>query len=502
MKSLVVGLVLAVTPAPAPVDGYLADALAATGLPGVSVVVTHGDRVVHATGAGHDSAGRPVTADTPMRVASVSKSFTAAGVLTLVEDGRLSLDAPVRRWLPTVPDGVTVRHLLNQTSGLADSTVNIGELESARTLAEYADRFEATLAAPPGTRWSYCNANYDLAARLAEVVSGQPFDEFMASAVFAPLGMHDTSVGGAAADGYNSLFGVWFSRPELDGGPAVNGSGGVVTTAADMGRWLVAQNGHGPFPASLPRTMQEPSAVDDYGMGWAPDGELLVHSGNLWTYNAVQAIDPATGYGYAVMTNGAGLYDDTRDILDGLVALTRGESPAVPGGGRQTFEWVLAGVGLVALALGALGVARARRWTVKRLAKHPRKSREEPDKNAESPTLSTHLDPHPFPGATRHASLPGGTDNSRASRGSVDNRWGCGQRGWWVWTCLRLVPSLLPVLVLACYPQVVSFISAGRTVLWAQLFYFALPLTVVVAVCALAGFAVFVARVWRLRSAW
>lgn len=68
--------------------------------------------------------------------------------------------------------------------------------------------------------------------------------------------------------------------------------------------------------------------------------------------------------------------------------------------------------------------------------------------------------------------------------------------------CLRLVPSLLPVLLFVFYPQVVSFISAGRTVLWAQLFYFALPLTVVVGIAAVAGFAVFAVRVWRLRSAW
>lgn len=75
MKSLVVGLVLAVTPpAPATIDEYLSSALESTGLPGVSVVVTHDDRIVRATGAGHDSQGHPVMADTPMRVASVSKA--------------------------------------------------------------------------------------------------------------------------------------------------------------------------------------------------------------------------------------------------------------------------------------------------------------------------------------------------------------------------------------------------------------------------------------------
>jgi CubicO group peptidase (beta-lactamase class C family) len=489
MKSLVVGLVLAVSPAPAPtsIDNFLDQALDGTGLPGMSVVVTLGDRVVHATGAGHDSAGRPVTADTPMRVASVSKSFTAAAVMTLAEDGRLGLDDPVR--LPNVPAGVTVRQLLNQTSGLADPAVNIGELESARTLAEYADRLDATLAAPPGTTWAYSNANYDLAARVVEVVSGRPFDEYVREAVFEPLGMRDSTVGGPAADGYNSLFGRWFSRPELAGGPAVNGSGAVVTTAADMGRWLVAQNGHGPFSGEVLATMHAPSRVDEYGMGWSPDEDgLLVHSGNLWTYNAIQAIDPATGYGYAVMTNGAGLYDDTGDILAGLVALTKGEDPETPGGSRQLVEWLLAAMSATALTLGLWGVTRAKRWANRRLATIA--------DNTPAPTLSR-----------GRPALPVYQVEATKTRGqgpTVDNPVGCGQLRRWGWIGLRLVPCLVPALLFVLYPQLVSFVSAGRTVLWAQLFYFALPLTVALGVAAVAGLAVLVARVVRvvrLRSA-
>ncbi|SDF43760.1 CubicO group peptidase, beta-lactamase class C family [Lentzea fradiae] len=441
MRTLAAGLVLALFPAPATIDTYLDRALDATGLPGVAVVVTHGDKVVHATGAGHDAHGNAVTENTPMRVASVSKSFTAAAVMTLVEDGRVELDDEVHDHLPQLPPRITVRHLLNQTSGISDNSVDIAKLTEARTLADYVGLLPPVNAAEPGTRFAYSNVNYNVAARLVEVLSGESYEDYLRRHVFEPLGMHDSLAGGDAPNGFNSLYGVWFDRPELGDGPAVGGSGTVVTTAHDMGRWLVAQNGHGPFSAESLATMHEPSDVDDYGMGWQPDGNgLLVHSGNLWTYNAIQAIDPETGYGYAVMTNGAALVDDTSTILAGLIALSRGEAPAEPDNTRQLVDWMLAAFGLLSVALGVLGVVRARRWAERRR----------------------------------------------------------GRRSWL--TAARLVAVALPALLFVSYPQAVSFISSGRTVLWSQLWYFALPLTITLAVAALAGIAVITARVVRLVS--
>ncbi|SES33087.1 CubicO group peptidase, beta-lactamase class C family [Lentzea xinjiangensis] len=437
------GLVLGLLPAPTPVsiDTYLDRVLDSTGLPGVSVVVTHGHKVVHATGAGHDAHGGAVTENTPMRVASVSKSFTAAAVMTLVEDGRVGLDDEVHDHLPQLPPRITVRRLLNQTSGISDDSVDIGRLTEARTLAEYVDLLPPVDAAGPGTRFAYSNVNHNVAARLVEVVSGQSYEDYLRRHVFEPLGMHDSRAGGDAPNGFNSLYGVWLNRPELDDGPAVGGSGTMITTAHDMGRWLIAQNGHGPFATESLDTMHGPSDVHDYGMGWHPDGNgLLVHSGNLWTYNAIQAIDPKSGYGYAVMTNGAALVDDTGTILDGLIALSRGGAPAEPGSPRQLVDLVLAATGLLAVALGVLGVVRARRWAERRR----------------------------------------------------------GRRSWL--TAVRLVVVGLPVVLFAFYPQVVSFVSSGRTVLWAQLGYFALSLTVTLAAAALAGLAVLTARVVRLVS--
>ncbi|ONI80681.1 penicillin-binding protein [Saccharothrix sp. ALI-22-I] len=444
-------------PSKTTIDDYMAKAMHGTDLPGLSVVVTHRDRVVHAAGYGQDSAGAPITADTPMRIASVSKSFTAMAVMTLVEDGRIALDDPVADQLPgfTMADsrhtGVTVRHLLNQTSGFSDTTIDITALEQSSSLAEYTSALgSASLAADPGTHYEYCNVNYDVAARLVEVASGRPFGEYLKDRVFGPLGMSRSTVSSqeiAPADGYNSVFGAWLSRHELPAFLDSSGAGGVITTAADMGKWLISQTGNGArlvSPEGL-RTMHRSSTVDDYAMGWmpeqGPDGvQLLVHPGNLFTYTAVQAVVPSTGYGYAVLANSASLSDDTYSILTGLVELSQGGQPEDVGGGRQLFELVLGLIALVAVGLGVLGVWRSRGWARRRAGTAP----------------------------------------------------------WRV--ALRLVPLLLPSAVFVAYPDLIELLMNGRTVTWSQLTYFAIPLTITLLVAALAGTTTAIARLVNLRS--
>ncbi|MEU4743297.1 serine hydrolase domain-containing protein [Actinosynnema sp. NPDC023658] len=439
-------------PTSAAIDDYLREVLHDTGLPGLSVVVTHDDRVVHAAGYGESSDGTPVTADTPMRIASVSKSFTAMAVMTLVEDGRIALDRPVADQLPgfTMADpragAVTVRHLLNQTSGFSDTTIDVTALESATSLAEYTSGLApGTLAADPGTHYEYCNVNYDLAARLVEVASGRSFDEYLRERVFRPLGMTRSAASARVvqpADGYNSVFGAWISRPELPGFLDSSGGGGVITTAADMGRWLISQNGDGVqlvSPEGL-RTMHTSSTVDEYAMGWIPEGGTLLHSGNLFTYTAVQGIVPGTGYGFAVLANSASLQDDTYDVLNGLIALSEGRQPESLGGTRQLLELGLGLVTVAAVALGVLGVRRSARWARRRAGASP---------------------------------------------------WRVG---------VRFVPLLLPAVAFTAYPDLISVLTNGRTVTWEQLTYFAAPLTIAALVVALAGVATAVARLLRLRT--
>ena len=126
----------------AAVDRFLGEQIDAASIPGAAVAITHGDQVIHLAGFGHDSTGAPVTADTLFRIASLSKSFTALAVMQLVDEHRLSLDDPVVDHLPEFriadPRGadITVRQLLEQTSGLADSTVHPLARQQPGSLAE------------------------------------------------------------------------------------------------------------------------------------------------------------------------------------------------------------------------------------------------------------------------------------------------------------------------------------------------------------------------------
>lgn len=136
-----------------------------------------------------------------------------------------------------------------------------------------------------------------------------------------------------------------------------------MTTASDMGRWLISQNGRGPqiLSAGSLRTMHTPGvSARNYGMGWGVEEEsgrtLLVHSGNLFTYTAVQAIDTTSGEGWAVLANSATLVDPT---YDELLALVRDTTP--PRSQRPLIEAVLGLTTVAAIGLGVSGVVRARR---------------------------------------------------------------------------------------------------------------------------------------------
>ncbi|MEV0616772.1 serine hydrolase domain-containing protein [Nonomuraea sp. NPDC050404] len=394
LTNLVAALCLALPPAsvpvpprdltPAQVDTFVERYREATGLPGAAVAITKGTRIVHTAGYGHSAAGNPVTADTPMAVASVSKSFTSLAVLRLADQGRVRLDEPVRAYLPefTMADPraakITVRQLLNQTSGMADSAFREKSLPQPDTLRGAVARLRtARLAAAPGTTFSYHNTNYQVAARLVEVVSGEPFARHLRRHVFAPLGMsRSTTIDTdrdlpADARGHLYVLGRAIALPE----PTAfgNGSGGVLSTANDLARWLIAQHSGTLLSAGARRELRTPSPQDDsYALGWNLDKTsrgtpVVEHGGDLFTSTAYQLLMPESGYGIAVMANTGMAFSDADALMDGLVAMIEGGTPPAPS------SWPAFGIDLlfvlltlVSAGLAVRGAARSRRWAARR----------------------------------------------------------------------------------------------------------------------------------------
>ncbi|CDR04038.1 serine hydrolase domain-containing protein [Streptomyces iranensis] len=378
----------------ASIDAYVKAYMERTDLPGAVVAVTRGDQVVHAAGYGHTAAGKAMTARTPVPVASLSKSMTALAVMRLVEAGRVDLDQPVHRYLPefTMADRragkITVRQLLNQTSGMADSAYPDLTRPQAHTLTEaVADMRGARLAARPGTEWNYHNPNYFVAARLVEVVSGRPFADYLAAQVFRPLGMTHTESVDTTDDmpdharGYVRAYGMLFPRSHPRWFTA--GGHGVVTTADDLSQWLIAQNDQGVSAAGRRvvsarsvDVMHTPPKGREYAMGWSlsPSGEKprqIRHTGQLLTHNAIQTLLPDSRTGIAIVTNtGMISGDDAAVMLDGLVDLAQGKPPTVRTPFTMKADYVLAVLTLLAIALGVLGAVRSRRWA-RRTADRP-----------------------------------------------------------------------------------------------------------------------------------
>ncbi|MFC7307046.1 serine hydrolase domain-containing protein [Streptomyces monticola] len=374
---------------PASIDRYVRDYLEQTGLPGAAVAVTRGDRVVHSAGYGRTASGQSMTGQTRLPVASLSKSMTALAVMQLAEAGKVDLDEPVRRYLPefTMADRraekITVRQLLTQTSGMADSAYPDLTRTQPHTLKEaVAAMREAPLAAAPGTKFRYHNPNYFVAARLVEVVSGRPFADYLSAHLFKPLHMtHTASVDSTEdmpdqARGYVRAYGEVFARSHPRWFSA--GGHGVVTTADDLSQWLIAQNNQGvsadgrriAAARTIDMTHTPPSTPKDtdYAMGWSQNRQdsgprQIQHTGQLLTQNSMATLLPESKVGIAVITNTGMLSgDDAPQIIQGLVDLAEGKQPEVAAPFSMTGDWVLAALTLLAAGLGIRGVLRAGRW--------------------------------------------------------------------------------------------------------------------------------------------
>jgi CubicO group peptidase (beta-lactamase class C family) len=312
-------------PAVRTLDAYLQRQVEKHGLPGLVFALARADGATEVL-----TYGAGITSATRFRLGSLSKTLTAALALRLVDVGQLELDVPVQHYLPgfTTSDPeharrVTVRHLLNQTSGLADA----GYRASAQTLAEVsASLAQAEPFAEPGAAFAYFNANYDLLGQLIETVSGQPFGAVMREQLFSPVGMPDALAPemplipvASLAQGHLLFYGV--SLPSAEGERSLAPSGGLIASGRDqlafLGQLVAAE---GAPPGDAP-----------YTMGWffrpLEDGTpSFEHSGDLHTFHADMVYLPDEKLAFVLLYNRQHLLDVLStfpDIKGGVIATLR-----------------------------------------------------------------------------------------------------------------------------------------------------------------------------------
>jgi CubicO group peptidase (beta-lactamase class C family) len=306
------------------------------GIPGVAVGLWADGREAYAChGVTSVDNPLPVDADTLFLLGSVTKTYTATTLMRLVADGRVELDAPVRRYVPELrltdewaAARVTVAQLLNHTAGLDwGLIVDTGEGDDA--LAGYVARMaELELVAPPGVRASYSQAGYNLAGRLVEKVTGETFERAVASLVLEPLGLQHSFF--ARDDVMTRRFVVGHNRGE-DGTLSVarlwrrargdNPGGGLVSSVADQLRWARfhlgdgrADSGQRVLPAEVLQRMKQPTAVlrgsnlgDAIAIAWflrEVDGVGLVgHGGSANGQFAELLTVPERGFAVVALSN-------------------------------------------------------------------------------------------------------------------------------------------------------------------------------------------------------
>lgn len=311
-------------PAPAgvaaQVDALMADYDGA--VPGASVLVIHrGDPVVsRAYGLADVDNAIAATPATNYRLASVTKQFTAASILLLAEDGRLSLDDPLARWLPSLPPApgaATLHQVLTHTSGLLDyedyvpgtAATQVRDADVLRLLEPH----DRTLF-PPGTGYRYSNSGYALLALVVARASGRSFPAYLRENIFLPLGMEATlarvdegPIVPHRAFGHSLVDGAW---QRTDQGPtsAVLGDGGVYSSIDDLAKWDAALQDDRLLSAESRRLAFTPHvATDDpsvhYGYGWRISGDTRWHSGETIGFRNVIVRWPRRRLTVVVLTN-------------------------------------------------------------------------------------------------------------------------------------------------------------------------------------------------------
>lgn len=300
-------LVLSSSPCPAQpglsakVDNYVKAEMRRQKIPGISLaIIRHGKIVLlRSYGLANIEHLVPVKPETVFQSGSIGKQFTAAAVMILVQEGKLSLDDKITKFFPDVPptwSGITVRHLLNHTSGLGDYPPEI-ELQRNYTEAQLFEFFKKPpLQFEPGARWDYSNAGYVMLGILIRKVTGEFYGDFLQERIFRPLGMTTARVISESdiipnrAAGYRLLGGALKNQEWVSPSTNSTADGSLYLTVLDLAKWDAALYTNQPLKQSSLAQIWNPTTLNDrkrksYGFGWHTGvihNRRVVFHGGAW----------------------------------------------------------------------------------------------------------------------------------------------------------------------------------------------------------------------------
>lgn len=334
---------------PDQIDQFIQTQMKAARIPGLAMVITQNGEVVYLKAFGSDGRGAYLTPHTPMLLGSLSKSFTALVVMQLVEDGQVDLDAPISDYIPGFSNAdpqqsanITIRHLLNQTSGMND----LGYPDSLSNFTTLAERVNSLKTAVPnadaGTRFQYFNPNYSVLGFLVEQVTGQPYGNYMQEHVFTPLGMQQASAYPSQVQNLAQGHTLFLGAPramEQDLPLSEVPAGFLVASAQDMGAYLLAQSGRMEAVISV-QSLSEmhtpPKGIDSpYAMAWFVEShngvDVISHTGDLQSFHAYAALLPEQDIQFAYLINQNGLLPSLitfPPLRNGLLDILTGGQPS------------------------------------------------------------------------------------------------------------------------------------------------------------------------------
>ena len=340
------------------IDDYIQSRMQTARIPGLALGVVYNDQIVYLKGYGIAAPdGRAVTPQTPFILGSTSKSFTALAIMQLVEAGKINLDAPVTTYLPwfrtsdaAASAQITVRNLLNQNSGLPtyEGRMSLWDNNQSSTALENGVRglSRVQMSHPAGQAYEYANENYDTLGLIVQTVSGISYEDYIRSAIFAPLQMDHSAaeLSDPAVKDIATGYRYWFFWPVAFDAPynrSITPSGFLISSAEDMSQYLIAQlnggaySGNQVLSAQGIDTLHAPgskiSALRSYGMGWEIQGQpgstKIWHNGDVSNFHSNMLLLPDQHIGIVTLINISEFYNSAaiNSPIEGVADIVLGK---------------------------------------------------------------------------------------------------------------------------------------------------------------------------------